>query len=396
MAYPRNQLVASASEPPVMETRRWLAELPQDRGVPLLNLSQAAPTAMPPKPLLKALSDAMTADAEAHVYGPVLGLPELRREVAEQWSKAYGGEISADQVAITSGCNQAFAAAVMSLARAGDAILVTTPWYFSHKLWLDVCGVEARLLDPGDGLVPSADAAAKLLSDDVKAISLITPNNPCGVEYPSATLQEFYELAKDRGIPLIVDETYRDFDSRSGAPHDLFQEADWPGTLIHLYSFSKAYRLSGHRVGAVVADAGLLPLLEKCLDAVTICPNQLGQRAALFGMRHLASWREGERSRILERRRAMEAGFARLNSWRLLGCGAYFAYAEHPFALDSETVAKNLLSKQRILSIPGTMCGPTVREGGSGGTERQIRFAYPNVDLEGIEEFFRRMANFDS
>ena len=396
MAYPRNQLVASASEPPVMETRRWLAELPQDCGVPLLNLSQAAPTAMPPKPLLKALSDAMTADAEAHVYGPVLGLPELRREVAEQWSKAYGGEISADQVAITSGCNQAFAAAVMSLARAGDAILVTTPWYFSHKLWLDVCGVEARLLDPGDGLVPSADAAAKLLSDDVKAISLITPNNPCGVEYPSATLQEFYELAKDRRIPLIVDETYRDFDSRSGAPHDLFQEADWPGTLIHLYSFSKAYRLSGHRVGAVVADAGLLPLLEKCLDAVTICPNQLGQRAALFGMRHLAGWREGERSRILERRRAMEAGFARLNSWRLLGCGAYFAYAEHPFALDSETVAKNLLSKQRILSIPGTMCGPTTREGGSGGAERQIRFAYPNVDLEGIEEFFRRMANFDS
>lgn len=396
MAYPLNQLVASASEPPVMETRRWLAELPQDRSVPLLNLSQAAPTAMPPKPLLEALSDAVMADAEAHVYGPVLGLPELRREVAQQWSEAYGGEISADQVAITAGCNQAFAAAVMSLARAGDAILVTTPWYFSHKLWLDACGVGARLLEPGEGLVPSADAAAKLLSDDVKAIALITPNNPCGVEYPSATLQEFYGLAKDRRIPLIVDETYRDFDSRSGPPHDLFGEADWPGTLIHLYSFSKAYRLSGHRVGAVVADARVLPLLEKCLDAVTICPNQLGQRAALFGMRHLADWREGERNRILERRRAMETGFARLNGWRILGCGAYFVYVEHPFAADSETVAKNLVSKQRILSIPGTMCGPTVGEGGSGAAERQIRFAYPNIDIHGIEEFFRRMAKFDS
>ena len=396
MAYPLNQLVASASEPPVMETRRWLAELPQDRSVPLLNLSQAAPTAMPPKPLLEALSDAMMADAEAHVYGPVLGLPELRREVAQQWSEAYGGEISADQVAITAGCNQAFAAAVMSLARAGDAILVTTPWYFSHKLWLDACGVGARLLEPGEGLVPSANAAAKLLSDDVKAIALITPNNPCGVEYPSATLQEFYSLAKDRRIPLIVDETYRDFDSRSGPPHDLFGEADWPGTLIHLYSFSKAYRLSGHRVGAIVADARLLPLLEKCLDAVTICPNQLGQRAALFGMRHLADWREGERNRILERRRAMETGFARLNGWRILGCGAYFVYVEHPFAADSETVAKNLVSKQRILSIPGTMCGPTVGEGGSGAAERQIRFAYPNIDIDGIEEFFRRMAKFDS
>jgi hypothetical protein len=67
------------------------------------------------------------------------------------------------------------------------------------------------------------------------------------------------------------------------------------------------------------------------LDTVTICPNQLGQRAALWGMRNLGQWLAGERAEILDRRAAAEAEFARLEGWRLLGCGAYFAYVEHPF-----------------------------------------------------------------
>ena len=84
---------------------------------------------------------------------------------------------------------------------------------------------------------------------------LVSPNNPGGVEYPAETLTAFRDLCRGRGIALIVDETYRDFDSRieQGRPHDLFTDPDWADTFIHLYSFSKAYRLTGHRVGAVIA-----------------------------------------------------------------------------------------------------------------------------------------------
>lgn len=96
--------------PPVMQARRWLTAVnfPPDR--PLLNVSQAAPVD-PPHPDLRAAMAAALEDAETHLYGPVLGLPALRAEIAQQWSVAYGGTITPDQVAITSGCNQAFAAA---------------------------------------------------------------------------------------------------------------------------------------------------------------------------------------------------------------------------------------------------------------------------------------------
>src|SRR5690606_30186882 len=189
-----------------------------------------------------------------------------------QWSAAYGGAIDSEEVAITQGCNQAFCTAMSALAGAGDEVILPTPWYFNHKMWLDMMGVAAVPLATGPGLVPDADAAAALITPRTRAIVLVTPNNPGGAEYPAASLRAFFDHARDRGLALIVDETYRDFDSRSGAPHDLFTDPGWRGTLIHLYSFSKAFRLTGHRVGALVADRGFLAECEKFLDCVAICP----------------------------------------------------------------------------------------------------------------------------
>lgn len=109
----------AATFAPVMEARRWLdgVSFPPDR--PLLNVSQAAPVDPPPEGLRRALAEAAINDPAAHLYGPVLGLPELRAEVAAQWSAAYGGAIAADEVAITQGCNQAFCAITATLAGAG-------------------------------------------------------------------------------------------------------------------------------------------------------------------------------------------------------------------------------------------------------------------------------------
>ena len=388
MVFPLNPAMAATEPPPVMEARRWLegAVFPSDR--PLINVSQAAPVEPPPEAMRRAIAEAALSDPGAHLYGPVLGLPDLRAELAARWSADYGGEIAEGQVAITSGCNQAFCAALATLAGPGDEVLLPTPWYFNHKMWLDMAGVRAVPLPPGPGLLPDPAEAARRITDRTRAMVLVTPNNPGGVEYPADLVRAFRDLARVRGIALVVDETYRDFDSRSGAPHDLFADPEWDEALIHLYSFSKAYRLTGHRVGAMVAGAPRLAEVEKFLDTVTICPNQLGQRAALWGMRNLSQWLAGERAEILDRRAAMADGFARLDGWRLLGCGAYFAYVEHPFALPSDAAARRLVSEAGVLMLPGTMFMP----GDSSDGRRQLRIAFANVGRAGIDQLFERLA----
>ncbi|MTH33278.1 aminotransferase [Paracoccus limosus] len=389
-AAPVNPALAATFRPPVMEARRWLdgVTFPPDR--PLINVSQAAPVDPPPDPLRRAMAEAALNQPDAHLYGPVLGRSALREAVAREWSAAYGAAIAPSQVAITQGCNQAFCAAIQTLAGPGDEIILPLPWYFNHKMWLDMQGITAVGLHCGQGMIPDAAEAAKLITGRTRAIVLVSPNNPSGAEYPARTLRAFYDLARAHGLALIVDETYRDFDSRDGAPHDLFTDPGWGDTLIHLYSFSKAYRLTGHRVGALVSGESRMIEVEKFLDTVAICASQIGQIGATWGMEHLRDWVAGERDEILRRRAAMQAGMDSLDGWVVKGCGAYFAWVRHPYAQSSAELAPRLVAEAGLLMLPGTMFMP---EGDPEGAAH-FRIAFANADPAGIAEMVERLRHW--
>jgi aspartate/methionine/tyrosine aminotransferase len=388
---PFSPLMTRTPPPPVMEARRWVMGRTFPADLPLLNLSQAAPVDPPPKALREAMARMVLHEDDTHLYGPVLGLPGLRAEIAVQWSAAYGGVIGPEDVAITAGCNEAFCTVITAVAEPGAAVMIPVPWYFNHKMWLDMVGIEAVPLPCGPGMLPDLRAAEGLMRKGVRAIALVSPNNPTGAEYPAELVAGFAALARRHGAWLILDETYRDFDARSEQPHDLFADPDWRDVLIHLYSFSKAFRLTGHRVGAIVAGPELLAEAEKFLDTVAICAPQLGQKAALWGLKNLRGWVAGERAEILRRREAAVAAFEGLPGWKLLGCGAYFAYVEHPFDLASDAVAKAMVEERSVLVLPGTMFGPVRAEGGDGSPEKQLRIAFANADAHGLAELARRL-----
>ncbi len=388
--HPLNPAVASTFRPPVMEARRWLEGVSFSAERPLINVSQAAPLDPPPEGLRRAIADASLNIPEAHLYGPVLGNGDLRAAVAQRWNAAYGAKLEPANVAITQGCNQAFCAAIATVAGQGDEVIIPVPWYFNHKMWLDMQGIKAVPLFCGEGMIPDAADAERLVTARTRAIVLVTPNNPSGAEYPAETLRAFYELARNSRLALVVDETYRDFDSREGAPHDLFSDPDWGDVLIQLYSFSKAYRLTGHRVGALVASERRMIEVEKVLDTLAISTSQLGQIGGLWGMTHLGDWLAGERREVIARRDAMRAGMEALPGWKLKGCGAYFAWAEHPWDLPSPELAKRLVSEAGVLLLPGTMFMP---EGDSSG-QRHVRIAFANISGAKIDELMQRLAAF--
>ena len=143
----------------------------------------------------------------------------------------------------------------------------------------------------------------------------------------------------------------------------------------------------------MVAAPDRLAEAEKFLDTVTICPNQLGQIAALWGMQNLTQWLAGERAEILDRRAAIHDNMPRLaaNGWSLLGCGAYFAYMQHPFAMPSDELARKLVAEAGVLLLPGTMFTPSDDPAG----KSQLRVAFANVDRAGIGQLFDRLEGLD-
>ena len=387
---PLNNNIRKTLSPPIEEAFNWLENIKIPKKLKLLNLSQAAPMHPPPTDIRKAIANASLNYKKAHIYGPILGNNDLRKEFSKKWNKIYDAKINMSNIGITSGSNQAFCATLASLASPGDNIIITSPWYFNHKMWLDMSSIKSKIMPLNNEMLPEPKNAEKLIDKKTKAILLVSPNNPTGVEYPEELLLEFFKLAKKNNIMLILDETYRDFHSNIDPIHTLFTQNNWEKNFVSLYSFSKSYRLTGHRIGAVVTQNKRLKQIEKFLDTVTICPNQLGQIGALFGLRKSGNWLKSERKKILNRKTKVIKGFQNLNNWKIRSCGAYFAYVEHPFNKCSSIICKKLLSKKAILSLPETMFTPANNK----ILRRHIRIAFANINSYEIKEMFERLKNF--
>ena len=365
--------IRATGAPPIPAVRGWAARYQGGEG-PLLDLTQAVPGYPPHAALLAGLA-AAAGDPKAAGYGPIEGETALREALAADMSRAYAGRIGVADIAITAGGNLAFTLAMMTLAGAGEAVMLPAPWYFNHRMTLEALGIPCRVLPCGakDGFLPDPARAATLM-DGVRAVVLVTPNNPTGATYSPELIAQFARLCRDRGAWLVLDETYRDFiPENAGAPHGLFQDAAWRDHVVHLYSFSKAYCVPGHRVGAIAAGAAFQRELAKAIDTVQICPPRAPQIALSWAVEGLRDWRAGNRIIMAERAAIFRAAMAPLNAWRIDALGTYFAYLRLPDgSADAEATAQALAVGRGLLGLPGSFFGP--------GQERHLRLAFANAE----------------
>lgn len=383
-----NSLVTRLSPPPIPAVQAWGKTYGGDHG-PLIDLSQAVPGYPPHADMLQWLGEAASSLAYTN-YGPIEGETPLRDAYAAHVSDLYGTKIGAGNIHITSGCNQAFICAAMAVAAAGDTVLMSDPFYFNHETTLAMLGIKTGFVacDAANGFVPTADAVERALTPGVRALALVTPNNPTGAIYPPEQLKAIFDVCRAHGLWLILDETYRDFlPEGSGAPHGLLHEEHWHDNLIQLYSFSKSFCIPGHRLGAVTAGEKVVEEIAKIMDNLQICAPRAAQGAVARALPALVEWRAANRHEIDMRADALREVMTDLAGWKLEAIGAYFAFIRHPFADRSSTeVAEQLAKRAGILAIPGEYFG--VRH------TQFLRFAFANADATTIRQLRERMVEF--
>ncbi|PWN45299.1 PLP-dependent transferase [Ceraceosorus guamensis] len=424
--------------PPVSLGRAWAEAYPSEQSpyktstheaqqsVPgLLNLAQGVPGHLPSSGLLERVKLELGKDCMAAAsYGPVFGAPELRAALAEDMNQRYAVQaeqcrINVQNVAITAGANMAAAVAFQAVAGPGDAVVLPTPWYFNHQMTLASLGVDVIALPTSaPSFEPDPSSFSTLLKDEatskrIKALVLVTPNNPTGAIYSEEVLHRFADLCKDSGVALILDETYRDFlldesGAREGQevfkrPHSLFSRPDWQATIIHIYSFSKSYAIPGWRLGALVAHEALLAgaissqsfgPVAKALDNYQICPARIdAQRAVAWAIHdsNEKTWRLQNAKLLLARRTAFLELMTAVekSGWKVECTGAYYAYVSHPWArVSSETVAKELAQRVGVVVLPGAFFTPAQsRESAA----QRLRFSIANVCIDRLQELPARL-----
>ena len=221
--------------------------------------------------------------------------------------------------------------------RPATRCMLPTPWYFNHKMTLDMLGIEAvRAALPRRGRLrarrrrtPSAlidrararHRAGHAQQSDRRRLS--------ARDHPTRS-RSFAPSTASRSSstrPIAISSTPKPRHRTTASP-----TPDWPDTLIQLYSFSKSYCIPGHRVGAMVAGAGLLDEIAKILDTLQICAPRAPQLALPWAIPALADWRDGNRAEIARARRGLQrAPSRRLDGWSIGSIGAYFAYVRHPY-----------------------------------------------------------------
>lgn len=382
-----NSRVTQLAPPPVPSVHAWARAYNGALG-PAIDLSQAVPGYPAHPDMLRWLGEAASTTASTG-YGAIEGDMALRQAYATHVSALYDATINAENIQITAGCNQAFIAATIALAGAGETILLTNPFYFNHETTLTMLGIKVETVacDAAHGFVPDIAALKAALHPGIRALALVSPNNPTGAVYPAELIAEIFALCRANDTWLVLDETYRDFLEGEGAPHTLFSDPNWQDGFIGLYSFSKSFCIPGHRLGAITGSAEAISEIAKVMDNVQICAPRAGQIALARALPALDDWREENRIEIGKRAAALKSVMAKLPAWSLEAIGAYFAYVRHPFTGTSSTdVARHLATRAGIVCIPGDFFGP--------GQGEFLRFAFANADVPTILSLESRLKHF--
>lgn len=315
----------------------------------------------------------------------------MRKALAGRYQRIYAASLSADNICLTVGASQAFWLTMMALCRAGDEVIIQTPYYFDHDMGLAMLGIKRVYapFNPADGGLPSVEAISGLITQKTRAILLVTPSNPTGTVTPPELIEKLYSLAAGHRIALVLDETYADFILSDAAPHQLLARQDWGETFIQIMSFGKTYSLTGYRAGLLLASEKLVHHALKAQDTMVVCQPAITQLALAFAAENLDSWVSGNARMMAQRHERFCHEFAQPgNPFELVASGSFFGWVRHPFQdLSGRQAAKKLIDEAGLLTLPGEVFGP--------GFEGYLRLALGNIGEETIPEAVRRLREYN-
>ncbi len=322
------------------------------------------------------------------MYTSNYGLLELRQEIAKHLSHYYG--ISYDpreEILVTVGVSEALDLAFRAVISPGDEVIIPEPAYVSYNPCVIMAGgvpvnVETRA---SESLKVRAVDIEPLITPKTKALLLSYPNNPTGGVITPEVGRELADLVKKHDLLLISDEVYSHL-TYEGEHVCLAALPGMKERTILLNGFSKAYAMTGWRLGYAAAPTDIIKAMTKIHQYTMLCAPINAQKAAVEALRSASDDRERMVTEYNRRRRLFVKGLNEIGLDCFQPRGAFYAFPSIArTGLDSLTFCEELLKAERVAVVPGNAFGKC--------GEGFVRCSYA-ASLENLKEALVRMERF--
>ena len=322
-------------------------------------------------------------------YTSNLGLPELRSSICRYVNKHFG--VAYDprtEVIITVGVSEAIDLALRAVLNPGDEVLYHEPCYVSYSPSVVMAHGKAVAIATGaqDNFRLTAAALQEKITDRSKVLMLNFPCNPTGATQTRSELEKIARLGIDHDLIVLTDEIYSEL-TYDGGEH--VSIASLPGMrerTVFLHGFSKAFAMTGFRIGYACAPAPLTDAMMKIHQYAILCANTMAQDAAIEALEHGARDVESMRREYEHRRNYIVRALNDLGLKCFQPLGAFYIFPDITSSgLSSRDFSLGLLNEKKVACVPGTAFGPS--------GEGFVRCCYA-TSLEQIKEAVSRIADF--
>lgn len=312
-------------------------------------------------------------------YTSNFGTMELRKAIAEKLERENHIPYTAEEILVTAGLSEAVFDVLCTLLDEGDEILVPDPVWMNYQnvpKLLNAVPVTYSLLEENDYQLDLDEIRSKI-TDKTKALVIVTPNNPTGGVLCLDVLQELADIAIQHDIAIIADEVYERL-VYSDSKH--ISIASLPGMkerTITLNGFSKAYSMTGWRVGYVAAPKELILTLNKIHQHIAVCAASFAQAACVTALQNEADEVD---LMVKEYQRRRDYAVSAINAIDGIHCltpkGAFYIFINvKSLHRPAAEVAQYLLEKQNIALVPGDVFG----ENGEGYLRMSFAASYEDI-----------------
>lgn len=321
----------------------------QREGIDVISLSIGEPDFDTPKHITDACIDALKR-GETH-YAPSDGIPELLSAISEKIAKENGFACAPDQVIVTCGAKDAIYEGMEAVLDPGDEVILPTPAWVSYEPCVQMAGGKTVLHPVNQKSFQLDDSLLERVTKKTKMISINSPSNPSGAVFDKKSMKLVADLCEDHDLYAMSDEIYEKL--IYGKEHiSLASIGDMAQRTITINGFSKAYAMTGWRLGYAVAPKTIIKAMSKVQQHSVSQATTFAMWGAVAALKGDQRCVEEMRSEFDKRRKFMMAELGKMGYTCAPADGAFYAFVK--VTGDDNKIATGWLEKGHVAATPGS------------------------------------------